>query len=218
MGLLGSFLGFHLKPRAAAEAEANDVLPSRERQILDWVDQGMPVPPPHVVKQAVVLAYAQRCGITTLVETGTYFGAMVEAMHEHFEQIFSIELSEALFARAQARFHGMPGITLLQGDSAREIANVLPQLTAPALFWLDGHWSDGVTARGDTNTPVREELAAILAAPDLPHIVLIDDAREFGVDPSYPTIEELRQLVSAQRPQWRLSVDADIIRIHPAMI
>ena len=216
MGLLKSFLGFHLQPRAAVEAEANDVLPTRERQILDWVDQGMPVPPPHVVKQAVVLAYAQRFGTATLVETGTYFGAMVEAMHDHFEHIYSIELSEALFARAQARFHGLPGITLIQGDSAREIARVLPQLKVPALFWLDGHWSDGVTARGDTNTPVREELAAILGAADLSHVILIDDAREFGVDPSYPTIEELRQMVAAQRPHLRLSVDADIIRIHPA--
>jgi hypothetical protein len=121
-----------------------------------------------------------------------------------------------LFARAQARFHGLSGITLIQGDSAREIARVLPQLKVPTLFWLDGHWSDGVTAHGDTNTPVREELAAILAAPDLSHVILIDDAREFGVDLSYPTIEELRQMVAAQRPHLRLSVDADIIRIYPA--
>jgi len=47
-------------------------------------------------------------------------------------------------------------------------------------------------------------------------VILIDDAREFGVDPAYPTIEELRQMVAAQRPHLRLSVDADIIRIHPA--
>ena len=218
MSLLKSFLGFHLRRPAATEpAAAGQGPPPHEQKILDWVKQGLPVPPPHAVKQAVVRNYARRFGTRILVETGTYFGAMVEAMKHDFAQIYSIELSEQLHENAKKRFRGEPGITLIQGDSGKAIKSVLEQLTAPALFWLDGHWSDGVTARGDSNTPVREEMEAILAAAELPHVILIDDARLFGADPAYPAIDELRQLVAARRPRLQLSVDVDIIRIHPPL-
>ena len=216
MSLLKSFFRFHLHSAAGTEpAAAAERLQPHEQKILDWVEAGLPAPPPHAVKQAVVRDFARRFNTGTLVETGTYFGAMVEAMRPYFGHIYSIELSEQLFKNAQARFRGQPNITLIQGDSGKAIRSVLAELTQPALFWLDGHWSDGVTARGDSNTPVREELAAILSAPDLPHVILIDDAREFGRDPAYPTIDELRKLFAERRPQYRFLVDTDIIRIHP---
>jgi hypothetical protein len=192
MGLLKNLISDYIRPRAAQSG-----------------------PPPHGVKQAVIRAYAKRHGTRILVETGTFMGDMVEAMKHDFDRIYSIELSQKLFANAKARFQGAPNITLIQGDSGHAIKDVLAQLTEPALFWLDGHWSDGITARGDRDTPVREELEAILAASDLAHVILIDDARLFGTDPAYPTIGELRRLVFAGGPQLELKVDVDIIRIEP---
>jgi hypothetical protein len=192
MGLLKSFISDYLRPRAAKDG-----------------------PPPHAVKQAVIRTYARRHGTRILVETGTFLGDMVEAMKLDFEHVYSIELSPQLFDKAKARFHDAPNVTLIQGDSGHAIKDVLSRLKEPALFWLDGHWSDGITARGDRDTPVREELDAILATGALPHVILIDDARLFGADPAYPTIEELRKQVSARRPQLELAVDTDIIRIAP---
>ncbi len=227
MGLLSAFLKYQLRPRAGgAGAPAaggfdaslfadSGLSPAEIGKILDWVAQGLPAPPPHTVKQAVVRTYAGRYGARVMVETGTYFGAMVEAMKNDFDHIYSIELSRQLYENAAARFCGDARITLIQGDSGTAIGGVLKALARPALFWLDGHWSAGVTARGDGNTPVRKELAAIFAAADLPHVILIDDAREFGRDPEYPGIDELRQYVHAQRPHFEFSVDTDIIRIHP---
>ena len=192
MGLLKTFISDYIRPRAAKGG-----------------------PQPHAVKQTVIRTYARRHGTRILVETGTFFGDMIAAMMNEFERVYSIELSQQLFDKAKVRFQDAPNVTLIQGDSGHAIKDVLSRLTQPALFWLDGHWSDGITARGDRDTPVREELAAILAADDLPHVVLIDDARLFGSDPGYPTIAELRKQVSARRPQLELTVDADIIRIAP---
>jgi len=83
------------------------------------------------------------------------------------------------------------------------------------LFWLDGHYSGGDTARGDSDTPVNEELRAIFQPGGPAHIVLIDDARCFGTHPAYPTVEHIKQLVQKLRPGWRVEVAGDSIRIFP---
>jgi len=106
-------------------------------------------------------------------------------------------------------------VELIHGDSGKELPKIVARLDAPALFWLDGHYSGGDTARGDTDTPVNEELRAIFQPGGLQHIVLIDDARCFGTQPGYPTIEQVRQLVATVRPGWQVEVAGDCIRIFP---
>jgi hypothetical protein len=44
---------------------------------------------------------------------------------------------------------------------------------------------------------------------------LIDDARLFDTDPAYPTMEELRRMVSARLPRLEFNVNAEIISIAP---
>src|SRR2546425_12007741 len=83
------------------------------------------------------------------VETGTYRGDMVEAMKPLFHKIYSIELSDALFAEAQRRFRLDTHVELIHGDSGKELGRVMERIHQPALFWLDGHYSAGDTARGE---------------------------------------------------------------------
>jgi hypothetical protein len=167
---------------------------------------------PDVIKQNTVREYASRYGLRTLVETGTYLGDMVAASRGLFERIYTIELSQQLAARATKRFAGATDVQVLQGDSGEVVAGLVKLLQEPALFWLDAHYSAGITARGDVDTPILKELSAILASPSN-HILLIDDARCFGSDPAYPTIEELTRLVHTSRPHRQLVVKDDIIRI-----
>jgi len=140
---------------------------------------------------------------------------MVDAMKSDFDRVYSIELSEKLHARACERFDGDPRVELIRGDSGSVMKSVMRKLNAPALFWLDGHWSAGVTARGERDTPVREELDAILSTAKSPHVILIDDARCFGHDAGYPTVDELRSQVHALAPHMTMTTDIDIIRITP---
>jgi hypothetical protein len=167
------------------------------------------------VKQAVLRGYARRYRLRVLVETGTYHGEMVQAMMYAFRHIYSIELSEDLFSRARDRFCGQSHIELICGDSARMLPSVLTRLKEPALFWLDGHYSGGVTARGPEDTPILAELEQILAMTDIGHVIVIDDARCFGVDAAYPTLEALEAYVLARRPNARYEVSGDSIRIAP---
>ncbi|HUL02547.1 MAG TPA: hypothetical protein VLV16_04845 [Gemmatimonadales bacterium] len=188
----------------------------RDRRTLEeWERRGRPVPPPHIVKQRLLRAYAERYGLRTLVETGTYRGDMVEAMRPVFEKIVSIELGQDLFTAARKRFKRVAHVELIQGDSATELRRVVERLDRPSLFWLDGHYSAGETARGQKDTPIYEELDQILGARDLGHVIVIDDARAFGSDPAYPSIDELRAFVLAKRPGARISIQDDSIRIEP---
>ena len=191
-------------------------LRKQKRELLRWERQGRPVPPPHVVKQRTINVLAERFGLTMLVETGTYYGDMVEAMKRRFSQIYSIELSRELCERAAKRFHGDGNVKIIHGDSGTELGKLVREIDQPALFYLDGHYSAGITARGAKDTPIYEELAHIFDTQNRKHVIVIDDARCFGKDPGYPSLRELREFIRSKRPDVEIEVEDDSIRITPS--
>ena len=179
-----------------------------------WRRAGCPMPPPGAVKRTIVRSYARRFGLRRFVETGTYLGATVRAMRSSVDHIWSIELDETLAARARKLFRRDPGITILQGDSGERLAEVLPHLNGPCLFWLDSHYSGGMTARGAEDSPVLHELDHIFGHGVEGHVILIDDARCFTGEDGYPTLDMLRAFVAGRRSDWTMDVADDIIRLH----
>jgi hypothetical protein len=188
---------------------------SQERALAEWEQRGRPVPPPHIVKQQALRHLATEYGLRVLVETGTYYGDMVAAMKPHFDQVYSIELSRDLYEKARRRFAGDEGVTIIQGDSGVELGKLVARMKQPVLFWLDGHYSAGETARGEKETPIYEELMHIFDSQQSGHVIVIDDARCFGTDPGYPRMEELRDFIMAKRPDAGINVEHDSIRIIP---
>lgn len=185
------------------------------KEIAQWEKNGKPLPPPHTVKQRTLQHYSERFNLEILVETGTYYGDMVEAMREVFNHIYSIELSKELYEKARERFKGEKHIELIWGDSGVEMEKIMGKLDQPTLFWLDGHYSAGETARSDKDTPIYEELNHIFNAKDRGNVIIIDDARNFGTDPAYPSMEELHDFIKSRRPDVNIVVQDDSIRITP---
>jgi len=184
------------------------------RILLRWILAGRPVPPPHLVKQRAIRAYARKNRLSIFVETGTYRGDMVAAVKHGFEKVYSIELGADLHRLAQERFAADSHVTILQGDSGEVLSGLLPRIDRPALFWLDGHYSEGDTARSALITPIRRELDQILAHPlARRHVILIDDARLFTGEDDYPTMESLNAVL-ARAGFAPGRVQDDIIRIH----
>jgi hypothetical protein len=181
---------------------------------VQWRMAGRPVPPPPPVKQAIVKEYQRRFHLRTLVETGTFAGEMIAAVHDRFERVVSIELDRGWHARAVERFRGLRHVTLLHGDSGTKLPEVLATLDRPALFWLDAHYSGPITARGALDSPIVEELAAIRAHPVAGHVVLIDDMRDFNGTGGYPTVAELAQWIRGVDPRATVEVRDDILRWH----
>lgn len=195
------------------------LLPILERRqqaaLARWQQAGRPVPPPGLHKQRVIRTYARNARIRVLVETGTYFGDTLYALRNDFDRLISIELDESLYKAAVRRFRPYKNIENLHGDSGERIHEVLANLKERAVFWLDGHFSGGITATAGEETPINRELDAILRHPIRDHIVLIDDARCFGRDPDYPTMEQLREFLQRTSPRSQMTIEDDIIRILP---
>ena len=183
-----------------------------KRQLNKWNKKGCPVPPPHIVKQMTIQEYQDKYQYKVLVETGTYMGDMVEAQKKRFRKIYSIELGIDLFDKATKRFKNDKNVTIVQGDSGKVLPDIMLKLNEPAIFWLDGHYSAGITARGDKDCPIFEELDAIFSKKNFDHILLIDDARCFIGEGDYPTIEELTNYVRNKNEKYQVDVKHDTIR------
>jgi hypothetical protein len=183
-----------------------------KKQFKVWQKSGCPVPPPHLVKQMTIREYQQKYRYTSLVETGTYMGDMVEAQKARFKKIISIELGVDLYMKAKKRFENDKNVFIVQGDSGKVLPKILLELNEPAIFWLDGHYSAGITAKGEKECPIFEELEAILNSNKFDHILLIDDARCFLGKGDYPTIEKLTEFIKSKDERYQVEVKHDIIR------
>lgn len=170
-------------------------------------------------KAAILLDYAHRYGIRTFIETGTNTGATVAALITEFDDITTIELSLEIFLQAEERFLLNNNVICLRGDSGWWLPKIIASHTEPILFWLDGHYSGGNTARGEVDTPIVTELEAAVLAPH-GSVIIIDDARLFGGMPEhteefkdYPHLSWIEGV--AVSAEFNFEVKDDIIRLTP---
>jgi hypothetical protein len=137
---------------------------------------------------------------------------MVEAQRKNFDRIYSIELNEKFWNKAVKRFKRSKHIQILQGDSGNVLDTIIKDLDENAIFWLDGHYSSGDTAKGEKDCPIYEEIDAIFRYKTLNHILIIDDAGSFNGSGDYPTIDELTKHLKKFNNRYSVEVNDEIIR------
>lgn len=182
--------------------------------VLNWQKHNFPKPPPPKVKQIFLNKYAKEYGCEILVETGTYKGEMISAQLNNFREIHSIELSDKYYNDAIITFKSYPHVKLHKGDSGVELPKLAPTLKAKTIYWLDGHYCGGVTAKSEIECPIYAELDAVFSSGNH-HVVLVDDARDFVGQNDYPTINELKNYLTKKGHPYTLEVESDIIKILP---
>ena len=181
----------------------------------DWIKIGKPLPPPVQYKHNLIKKYRKNFNINILVETGTYLGDTITYSKNIFSEIYSIELDAKLADQAIEKFKKNFHIHIMQGDSSIVLKNILLDIHKPALFWLDGHYSEGITAKGTLNTPILQELNHIKNHNIKNHVILIDDARYFNGKDDYPTLQEINEIAKIDFPKHSIEVIDDIIRLIP---
>ena len=169
--------------------------------------------PPYLVKRAMLRAEALRIGAKTFIETGTYMGDTLWALRNNCKRLISIEVQPKLAEIARSRFRNIPHVQIVTGDSAVELNKLVGEVQGPCLFWLDGHYSAGMTGRGAKDCPIYEELAAIAEKNHYVFSIMIDDARCFGTDPAYPSMDEIRNEALRLFPNHMFNSWNDVIHI-----
>ena len=159
----------------------------------------------------MVREYGERYGLKTLVETGTYYGEMVAAMKQRFEQIYSIEYDPQLAARAQRKFAGESHIKIFCGDSGVRMPEVLALLRGPALFWLDAGYYGWAGKQGNRQR-LSGEMEMILRHP-FPHVILLDDARWLTGRDGIPSFDDVKNYIEGTFAGRKVRVEYDIMRV-----
>ncbi len=178
-----------------------------------WQKSGAPIPPPHSVKQLAVLEYGKKYGCENFIETGTFMGRMIYTAKNSFSNVYSIELNDRYFESAKINFRNDLNVHLVHGDSARVLPTIIGKLNGPTLYWLDAHYSGGMTAKGDLETPILQELDTIYEGSTDCSVVLIDDAQHFTGEKDYPSISELESFVKKRWPNALFENKENIVRI-----
>jgi hypothetical protein len=153
---LYQLLCYYRKIKANRKAESK-----KKNTLKQWHQRGRPIPPPHIYKLSVIKQYASLFQSPVFIETGTFLGETTEACKHLFKKLITIELDQKLYENACNKFSNEKNISIYQGDSGQVLESVMVNISQPCLFWLDGHYSEGITAKGELNTPIINELKII---------------------------------------------------------
>ena len=116
------------------------------------------------------------------VETGTCTGETIFGMETYFNKLFTVELSEKYYNLTKNKYNGNK-INFIFGDSSKVFETLIPSLEDNCIFFLDGHWSSGDTAKGMKDCPLVEEIIHIKNFYKYKAIIIVDDFRLFGKGP-----------------------------------
>jgi hypothetical protein len=150
------------------------------------------------------------------VETGTYLGDGVRAaLAAGFSQIASIEIAAELFRINREAFRENKNVRLSLGNSEAILLKVIRRIKKPITFWLDAHYSGGITGKGMSNSSVMKELEIIGRHPIKTHTILIDDIRHFGKN--YLFHDDLKALTEEERKVF-LFEDIEVEDLQKALM
>lgn len=164
------------------------------RSFAQWKKRDFLESSPQLVKEKIFLKYGIKNA--NWIETGTYLGTTTNFLSELYPYVYSIEPEPQLYKSASKRFAGR-NIKLFNDVSENVLPSLLNTLKGDINFWLDGHYSKGITFKGSKNCPVEEELEAIEKSfANFNKItILIDDVRLFHTTNTdynnYPSINYL---------------------------
>ncbi|MDE6847620.1 MAG: hypothetical protein K2J99_17870 [Lachnospiraceae bacterium] len=177
-----------------------------------------PNKPPQEYKHYVIRHYAKKYHCNKLIETGTYLGDTLFRLRKKFAELYSVEVVEDIYNNNQARFENINNVHLYLGDSALRLKDMIKDANTQdsiLCFWLDGHYSGGITGMGgDKSCPIYEELNTIFTMlQNKKFVILIDDAGDFN-GTAYPDIDEVKKYIeNIGKGEYDIQVKSDIIRV-----
>lgn len=130
-----------------------------------------------------------------------------------YASVISIEVDAALHSKAceRKRFAKDTNVRIVLGDCAKKMPEILADLQESAAFWLDGHYSGGITGKGEVEDPILISLNQIAAHPVRGHVIFVDDARTFDGREGRPDISEVFNCIKKVDSRYVIRVQSDIV-------
>lgn len=180
-----------------------------------WIFKGRRAPDNHFYKKGRISRLRNECKCDTFIETGTFYGQMVNFAKGVFKTVVSVEIHPTFHKENAAQFARYPSVHILLGDSAKKLPEAVSLGSGRILFWLDGHYSGGNTGIGEKVSPIIEELRLIATSERRDHCIVVDDVRLFnGVD-GYPSLGDAIAELKAINAGYVISVDCDSLIARP---
>ena len=166
-------------------------------------------------------------GIEIFVETGTNLGNTTAKASGIFTEVHTIELFPEFYSLALEKFKTNSNVHVYFGSSEHLLPSILPLCQQPTLFYLDGHYDGGDrSGKGEKNTPILEELAAIQAWGRTDAVIVIDDVCDFQESlysdriqqtcfADYPDLKQIVESVLAINPQYQICFIPNALLIFP---
>lgn len=186
---------------------------NRQNELSNWKFEDNTNQAPHLLKQNLISYYRVKLNYSTLIETGTYLGEMILAQMNWFDKIYSIELDKKLYEYNKKQFANNYKIELIHGDSGKSLKLILDKINTPAVIFLDGHYSGGITAKGELMCPIYNELDLIFQSI-YPHLIIIDDRRLFNGNEDYPIYDDLIKYINTKKSNIKIELFDDLIILH----
>lgn len=110
------------------------------------------------VKNNIFLKYPNKY----FVETGCYEGDGLNfAINANYEKIISIEIAEKYHKICTEKFKNNENVSIILGDSAIIMYDIIKDIDSRITFWLDGHFCGGDSGLGLHISPLIQELEHI---------------------------------------------------------
>uniref|UniRef100_A0A6C0FCP0 Methyltransferase n=1 Tax=viral metagenome TaxID=1070528 RepID=A0A6C0FCP0_9ZZZZ len=129
---------------------------------------------------------AIQCDLTqysNFVETGTFLGETIYSVEPFFNKLYTIEVKEEFYRNHIEKYKG-DKIKFYLGDSGKVLGDIIPEISGKTIFFLDGHYSAGITGTGEKHVPLYEELTHIMTLFKEDAVIIIDDLTMFGRGPN----------------------------------
>lgn len=169
--------------------------------------------------------------IECFVETGTLSGGTTLRSADIFPEVHTIELSADLYERTAHQLRQRQNIFPYLGESTEVLAKILPTIAKKNIaFFLDAHYSGGVTARGIDNTPLAREIM-LIGSHYKDAVIIIDDIRLCQSDKNliekqyrqpegesvygYPSLTEIKNILLIINPSYTFIIWGDMGIAYP---
>lgn len=171
------------------------------------------------IPKELVLQLRNIFQVDVFIETGTFKGKTTAWAAKNFKKVFTVEYSSILYEAALKNLSKYQNIKCFFGSSPARLPEILSQLDAPAIFWLDAHWCGGSTYGAGDECPLLDEISLVIQKPEN-HIIIIDDARLFLKPPSkfhsgdqWPGLDEIVGLLSKRAGFYTFASEDVIVSI-----